>query len=117
MQPSSNAAVVLMHMQGEPRTMQKAPTYDLVPSTSSMAWPAALRRRRRRHFGPGHRHRSCIGFGKTPDHNVRILKWLGVGHALGQPLVIGIAQELHRGPLSRASLPAALRLSPPGCRL
>jgi len=108
---SANAAVVLMHMQGEPRTMQKAPAYDFAPldvfdylAGRVGAATAAGISARNIAIDPG------IGFGKTPDHNIEILNWLGVYHALGQPLVIGVSRKSFIAAVSRGE-PAPRRLA------
>lgn len=88
------AGVVLMHMQGTPRTMQKEPSYaDVVADIA-----AFFEERRaaakdagiaddRIVFDPG------IGFGKTVDHNLTILKRLGEFEALGRPLLLGPSRK------------------------
>ena len=108
---AAGAAVVLMHMQGEPRTMQKAPSYAFAPvdvfdalaGRAGAAEAAGL---------PGHGIAvdPGIGFGKTPAHNVEILAWLGLLHALGRPLVIGVSRKSFIAAISRGE-PASRRLA------
>ncbi|MDT8439957.1 MAG: dihydropteroate synthase [Wenzhouxiangellaceae bacterium] len=86
--------VCMMHMQGEPRTMQQAPTYaDVVEDV--MAWfrnriaacEAAGIERRNLIVDPG------FGFGKTLAHNLALLRELGRFKALDLPLLVGISRK------------------------
>ena len=90
----SNAAVCLMHMMGEPRTMQKAPNYSNVVSEVSeflRGRIAACRRfgdiENRLLIDPG------FGFGKTVNHNYQLLKFLSTFQDLGCPLLVGISRK------------------------
>jgi len=88
------AFVCLMHMQGEPRTMQAAPEYDDVVSDVL----AFLETRVAFAVDQGiPEERICvdpgIGFGKTPDHNLELLRRLDELTALGRPLVVGISRK------------------------
>ena len=106
---ASGAAVCLMHMQGEPRSMQAAPRYDDV-----VAEVAAFLRERARAcedagiapdriaVDPG------FGFGKSVAHNLALLRELRTLAGLGYPVVAG---------LSRKSTLGALTGRPPGERL
>ena len=114
-----DAYVCLMHMQGEPRTMQVNPKYDDVASEVArfleerMAAATAVGIREDRIcVDPG------IGFGKTVEHNVELLRRLDAIAALGRPVVIGFSRkrslgrilgdpDATTGPLS-ASLAAAV---------
>ncbi|MDZ3837516.1 MAG: dihydropteroate synthase [Rhodospirillales bacterium] len=87
-------AVVLMHMQGEPRTMQRDPRYqdaarDVCVWLASRldACLAAGIPRERIALDPG------IGFGKTLAHNLRILAHLGLYRPLGCALLIGVSRK------------------------
>ena len=90
----SGAAVVLMHMKGTPRTMQRDPRYgDVVAEICSFfrdsmkfAWRAGIPRDKIL-LDPG------IGFGKSPEHNVEILRRLDELRSLGRPLVIGTSRK------------------------
>jgi dihydropteroate synthase len=89
-----NAYVCLMHMQGEPRTMQLDPRYDDVAAEVAafleerMAFAVAQGVREERIcLDPG------IGFGKTVDHNVELLRRLDVLLALGRPVLIGFSRK------------------------
>src|SRR5205809_5888134 len=115
----SGAYLCLMHMQGEPRTMQRNPSYDDVASEVA----AFLEERLRFAVDAGIREdRVCldpgIGFGKTVEHNFELVRRLDVLTALGRPVLVGFSRKssLGRilgnpkattGPLS-ASLAAAL---------
>jgi dihydropteroate synthase len=89
-----DAFVCLMHMQGEPRTMQAAPEYDDVVSDVL----AFLEERVAFAVDHGIREeRICIdpgiGFGKTADHNLELLRRLDELTALGRPLVVGVSRK------------------------
>ena len=86
--------VVLMHMQGEPRTMQAAPHYqDVVAEVAAFlaaraeAAVAAGVRREKIWLDPG------IGFGKTVEHNLALLAHLDVMTALGFPVLLGASRK------------------------
>ncbi|MHC4606073.1 MAG: dihydropteroate synthase [Planctomycetota bacterium] len=86
--------VVLMHMKGTPRTMQKKPHYRALMAEISRFLARAANRalsagipRDRIMLDPG------IGFGKTPEHNLEILRRLDVLRSLGYPLVIGTSRK------------------------
>jgi dihydropteroate synthase len=90
----AGAEVVLMHMKGTPRTMQAAPRYrDVVREISAFFRERlnfALRAgipRDKIFLDPG------IGFGKTPEHNVEILRRLEEFRGLGVPLVLGTSRK------------------------
>jgi dihydropteroate synthase len=88
------AAVVLMHMQGEPRTMQDDPRYgdvvaevtDFLRARAEAAATAGVPRDKIL-VDPG------IGFGKTLAHNVALLRNLPSLAALGYPLVVGVSRK------------------------
>lgn len=90
----AGAAVCLMHMQGEPRTMQQAPRYDDVVAEVS----AFLHARVADCIDAGiPRARLCVdpgfGFGKTLDHNLALMRALA-GLAPGDaPLLIGVSRK------------------------
>jgi len=86
--------VCLMHMQGEPRTMQSEPQYaDVVAEVRGFlrqrvqACCQAGIPRERLLVDPG------FGFGKTLEHNIRLLRQLGRLLPLGLPLVVGISRK------------------------
>ena len=89
-----DAFVCLMHMQGEPRTMQVAPRYDDVVSDVL----AFLEERVAFAVSSGiAEERICvdpgIGFGKTPDQNLELLRRLDVLAALGRPVLVGVSRK------------------------
>jgi dihydropteroate synthase len=91
---SADAFVCLMHMQGEPRTMQEAPHYDDVVSDVL----AFLEERVAFAVDSGVREeRICvdpgIGFGKTPDQNLELLRRLDELGSLGRPLLVGVSRK------------------------
>jgi dihydropteroate synthase len=88
------ATVILMHMLGEPRTMQEDPRYgDVVAEVKSFlaerleAATAAGVVEEQVWLDPG------IGFGKTAAHNMELLRRLGELRELGRPLVIGTSRK------------------------
>lgn len=90
----AGAALILMHMKGTPRTMQRQPRYrdvvaeilDFFRRRQEFAWRAGIPRDKIL-LDPG------IGFGKSPEHNVEILRRLDEFRGLGRPLVIGTSRK------------------------
>ncbi|HJN22512.1 MAG TPA: dihydropteroate synthase [Rhodospirillales bacterium] len=102
----SNAAVVLMHMRGNPGTMQDDPRYDDAAkevfdylSGRVAACGAAGIEPSRIAVDPG------IGFGKTVDHNIGILGRLDLYRELGCALLIGVSRKAFIGRLSKEEPP------------
>jgi dihydropteroate synthase len=90
----SGAYVCLMHMQGEPRTMQANPTYDDVASDVA----AFLEERLAFAVSEGvSEELVCldpgIGFGKTPDQNLQLVRGLDRIVALGRPVLVGLSRK------------------------
>lgn len=88
------AAVILMHMQGTPQTMQDNPTYDWAPGDIFQfledrvaACIAAGIPKDRIAVDPG------LGFGKTDAHNLQILDHLAMFHGLGCALAVGASRK------------------------
>jgi dihydropteroate synthase len=88
------AGLVLMHMQGDPRTMQLDPHYDDVVEDVRAFLAERLQAaidagvpQERVWLDPG------IGFGKTLEHNLELLRRLGELRALGCPLVVGTSRK------------------------
>jgi dihydropteroate synthase len=91
---NADVAVILMHMQGEPRTMQNNPAYAWAPGdvydflrarieaclNAGMA-PEQIA------IDPG------IGFGKNVAHNATVMDHFGLFHGLGHPLVFGASRK------------------------
>jgi dihydropteroate synthase len=93
--------VILMHMQGEPRTMQAEPRYDdVVDDVKAFlaervdAAVSAGIREDRIWIDPG------IGFGKTVEHNLELLRRLPELRAIGRPLVVGTSRKRFIGKLT-----------------
>jgi dihydropteroate synthase len=90
----SGAGVVLMHMQGEPRTMQEKPAYRDV--TAEVA--EFLRQRVSAAIGYGMAAERMaidpgIGFGKTAEHNAALLRSLDRLVQIGPPVLIGVSRK------------------------
>jgi dihydropteroate synthase len=113
----AGCGVCLMHMQGDPATMQDRPTYpDVVDEVKAYLGQrmAALTARgikeARITLDPG------IGFGKTPAHNVELLRRQAELLAMGRPLLVGWSRKSTLGHITgkpvadrlAASLSAAL---------
>ena len=99
-------AVVLMHMQGEPGSMQENPQYENaaedVFGTLKARFEACEEAGIRRHriaVDPG------IGFGKTVDHNLEILNRLDIYRDLGLPVLLGVSRKSFIAKLSRGEAP------------
>ena len=97
----SGADLCLMHMLGEPRTMQDDPRYDDVVSEVAAFLEERLAFAVREGItedrvwvDPG------IGFGKTLAHNVALLRRLGEIAALGRPVVVGASRKRFLGALT-----------------
>jgi len=93
--------VVLMHMQGTPRTMQEDPTYDDVVDDIR----AFLAERIEFAIGEGIAEDRIwvdpgIGFGKTVRHNLELLRRLGELRELGRPIVVGASRKRFIGTLT-----------------
>ena len=94
------AYLCLMHMRGEPRTMQVDPAYDDVAAEVA----AFLEERLRFAVDAGiPEERICldpgIGFGKTAQHNLELVRRLDVLLQLGRPVVIGFSRKRSLGRL------------------
>ena len=102
---SSRVGVVLMHIRGNPRTMQKDPIYDDVVGEIRRylrhriaAGEAAGVDRRAMAIDPG------IGFGKTIAHNLALLNGLPVLAADGVPVLVGTSRKAFLGALTGRSV-------------
>jgi dihydropteroate synthase len=94
----SDCGIIVMHIQGTPRTMQDNPTYnDVVSEVRSFlaervaAMSAAGIDRERIMLDPG------IGFGKTAGHNLELLRNLSTLRSLRRPLLIGHSRKRFLG--------------------
>jgi dihydropteroate synthase len=105
---ASGCGVVVMHMLGEPRTMQHSPQYtDVVAEvrgffaerlavlTAAGIAPAAVC------FDPG------IGFGKSLAHNLTLLRQLHTLSVAGRPLLLGVSRKSFLGQVLHTADPAA----------
>ena len=99
--------ICLMHMQGEPRTMQHAPHYDDVVSDVRrflaeriFACEMSGIDKKRIVADPG------FGFGKTLEHNLALLRALDQLAALGVPLLVGLSRKGMIGTLTGRENPA-----------
>jgi len=103
----SGAPICLMHAQGDPRTMQKDPryddvvldVYDYLEDRVSLALEAGLARYQLI-IDPG------IGFGKTADHNLALIRGLSLFHGLGCPILLGVSRKRFIGTIGNAPDPA-----------
>jgi len=95
---ASDCAVCLMHMRGEPRTMQEAPVYgnvvqevrDFLSARVAAAESAGIDRSRVA-IDPG------FGFGKTVEHNLELLRRLAEFTGLGVPVLVGWSRKSSLG--------------------
>jgi dihydropteroate synthase len=94
----SGAYLCLMHMRGEPRTMQDDPRYDDVVAEVTRFLDERLT------YAVAHgipEEAICldpgIGFGKTVEHNFELLRRLDELTALGRPIVVGISRKSSLG--------------------
>ncbi len=111
---ASGVGICLMHMQGEPRTMQASPHYDDVVvevrdflAARVAACEAAGIAKERLLVDPG------FGFGKTVDHNYTLLRELRRFEELGVPVLAGLSRKSMLGavtgqPNGAARLPASV---------
>ena len=104
--------MILMHMRGDPKSMQDAPVYDCAPldvfdwlEARIAACVAAGIEEKTILVDPG------IGFGKTTQHNVEILARLSLLHGLGRPIVLGASRKRFIANLTPGE-PAAKRRVP-----
>ncbi len=91
---AEDVAVILMHMRGDPRTMQDAPAYDDV-TRDVFGWLAdRVARCRASGIEPA---RIAVdpgfGFGKSVDHNAALLRDLAAFHGLGCALAVGLSRK------------------------
>ncbi len=122
----SGVSVCLMHMQGTPPTMQEAPTYGEVVAEVRSALLGFVERAQAAGIGseriaidPG------FGFGKTPAHNLTLMRNLRTFAGLGFPLMVGLSRksligDLTGRPLDKrlaGSVAAALMALEAGARL
>jgi dihydropteroate synthase len=99
------AGLILMHMLGDPRTMQANPTYDDVVDDVKAFLAERLAfavdsgvAEEKIWLDPG------IGFGKTLEHNLELLRRLGELRELGRPLVIGTSRKSFLGKIDGSAV-------------
>jgi dihydropteroate synthase len=96
----ADAYVCLMHMQGEPRTMQRNPTYDDVASEVAAFLEERIEAAVAAGIAEG---RICvdpgIGFGKTVEQNFELVRRLDVIASLGRPVLVGFSRKSSLGRL------------------
>jgi dihydropteroate synthase len=108
--------VVLMHMQGTPRTMQENPTYDDVVDDVK----AFLAERIEHATGQGIAEEKIwvdpgIGFGKTLEHNIQLLRRLRELLTLGRPLLVGPSRKSFLGKITGAPVDERLGATVAAC--
>jgi dihydropteroate synthase len=110
------AGLVLMHIQGTPRTMQQHPRYDDLLGEVILYLREGINRaiaagvnKERIWVDPG------IGFGKTLDHNLELLRRLGELKSLGCPILVGTSRKSFIGRVLAARTGG--ELPPPGERV
>jgi dihydropteroate synthase len=108
----NGAAVVLMHMQGTPATMQQHPHYDDVVAEVGQFFEERLHTAANRGIAaqrtvldPG------IGFGKTAVHNLQLLARLDQFQRLGRPVCLGVSRKGFLGKVLDRPLPRRLASS------
>jgi dihydropteroate synthase len=96
-----SAQLALMHMQGEPRTMQRDPRYEAVVADVTESLRHAVARALDAGIGlerlwvdPG------IGFGKRLDDNLDLIERVHELHSLGLPLLVGVSRKSFLGTLT-----------------
>jgi len=117
---SRQVPVMIMHMQGEPGTMQKDPNYRFAPldiynwleERIALCEAAGLPRHMIA-IDPG------FGFGKTPHHNMQIMAHLALYHGLGVPIVLGVSRKstiahFAHGEAAKDRMPGSVALATAG---
>ncbi|TAD91423.1 MAG: dihydropteroate synthase [Alphaproteobacteria bacterium] len=108
---SLEVPAVLMHMRGDPRTMQDNPTYDHVVLDVASALDARVAAavaagidRRNLVIDPG------IGFGKTAAHNLDLIRHLGLLHGLDLPILVGVSRKSFIQTVTGTAVPPIRRI-------
>ncbi|WP_095588834.1 dihydropteroate synthase [Actibacterium ureilyticum] len=118
----SGTPVCVMHAQGDPKTMQDAPdyanvlldVYDFLEERVDAAVASGIPRDRVI-VDPG------IGFGKTLDHNLALIRGLSLFHGLGCPVLLGASRKRFIGtlgdaPQARDRMPGSVAIALEGAR-
>ena len=105
---ASDAAVILVHMRGQPADMQDGPRYDDVLGEVHDALAARIDACRTAGIAPD---RIAVdpgfGFGKTLDHNLALLAGLAQFHGLGCSVAVGLSRKSFIGAMTGEDDPAA----------
>ncbi len=108
----AGAGVILMHMQGQPATMQQAPAYtDVVGEVTHYL---AMRIQALVEQGMATEHLAVdpgIGFGKTLEHNLQLLAALPTFAPIGRPVVVGASRKSFLGRITGREPPERLAAS------
>jgi dihydropteroate synthase len=98
---AATCPVVLMHAQGDPRTMQLNPTYENVALDVYDYLEARIASCEKAGIAPGRLAVDPgIGFGKTYVHNLEILQRITLFHDLGVPVLVGLSRKSMIGALT-----------------
>lgn len=99
------AGLVIMHMRGTPRTMQQNPTYADVVAEVREYLAERLRVLREAGIDPSQIVLDPgIGFGKTIDHNLRLIRELGTLSSLDCPVLLGVSRKGFIGQITGKSV-------------
>lgn len=102
----TGAGIVLMHMLGEPQTMQDDPRYDDVVLEVFAYLEARINAARAAGIPPARIAADPgLGFGKTLGHNLKLLASLSLLHGLGVPLLVGASRKRFIGGLGEGKDP------------
>jgi len=103
-----NAGVILMHRQGPPQQMQKNPTYSNVVSEICTYLTSRIQFCKNHGLHPNQLVIDPgIGFGKTVEHNVELLKKINQFHQINRPLLIGASRKSFIGHLLNKAQPTS----------
>ena len=91
---NNEVSIIIMHMQGSPKTMQTNPSYKFAPievynfleRKINLALSKGVKINQIA-IDPG------FGFGKTPIHNIQIMAWLPMFQTLGVPVLLGASRK------------------------
>jgi dihydropteroate synthase len=91
---AAGVPIILMHMQGTPKTMQQSPSYPDVTGDVIRFLKSAAETAERQGIAPSKIFVDPgIGFGKTAEHNLTLIKKLSCFQSLGRPVVIGTSRK------------------------
>ena len=94
----TGAGLVLMHMQGTPRTMQQAPRYGSVVDEVREFLHARMQAAVQAGIAADHILLDPgIGFGKNLEHNLTLLAGLDAFQSLGRPILVGVSRKAFIG--------------------